>query len=310
VATKPKKNASYDLKAADRRRNMFIQIGLTAVVVVFAVALVLYIVMSGDKKPTGGEAKSIRVASSKLITKEGTTEPKAVVSLYEDFLCPVCGRFEQGFGNTITQLIESGAIAADYYMVAILDRPANQNYSSRAGAAAYCVADEDTTPDKQAFRRFHAAMYAQQPSETGSVFPTNAQLIETARQAGVVGKVPDCINSGRNVDMVDGLAGAAKVNATPTVRINGEDYQYSTPDALVAKIKEIVGDVPGLTTAPAAVVPPQVGGPGAVAPGSPGAPGVPTPAAGGAPEPIAPAAPGAPAAPVAPVPAAPGAPKP
>ena len=133
VATKPKKTASYDLKAADRRRNLLIQIGLTAVVVIFAVALVLYIVMSGDKKPTGGEAKAIRVASSKLITKEGTTEPKAVLSLYEDFLCPVCGRFEQQFGPTITQLIDSGAIAADYNMVAILDRPANQNYSSRAG---------------------------------------------------------------------------------------------------------------------------------------------------------------------------------
>jgi len=137
VATKPKKNASYDLKAADRRRNVMIQVGLTAIVVIFAVVLVLYIVMSGDKKPTGGEAKSIRVATSKVITKEGTTEPKAVVSMYEDFLCPVCGNFEQQFGPTISSLIDSGAIAADYYMVAILDRPQNQNYSSRAAAAAY-----------------------------------------------------------------------------------------------------------------------------------------------------------------------------
>jgi protein-disulfide isomerase len=266
VATKSKKTASYDLKAADRRRNLLIQIGLTAIVVVFAVALVLYIVMSGDKKPTGGEAKSIRVASSKLITKEGTTEPKAVLSLYEDFLCPLCGRFEQQFGPTVTQLIDSGAIAADYNMVAILSRPANQNYSSRAGAAAYCVADEDTTPDKQAFRRFHAALYAQQPSETGTTFPTDAQLIEVARQAGVVGKVPDCINSGRNVDMVNGLAAASNVNATPTIRINGEDYEFSTPDALVAKIKEIVGDVPGLVSAPAAADPTPPGGPPAAPP--------------------------------------------
>jgi protein-disulfide isomerase len=152
-------------------------------------------------------------------------------------------------------LINSGAIAADYYMVAILDRPANQNYSSRAGAAAYCVADEDTTADKEVFRRFHAAMYAQQPSETGTTFPTNQQLIETARQAGVVGKVPECINSGRNLDMVKGLAAATNVTGTPTVRINGEDYKFSTPDALVAKIKEIVGDIPGLTTAPAAAAP-------------------------------------------------------
>jgi protein-disulfide isomerase len=267
VATKPKKTASYDLKAADRRRNLLIQIGLTSVVVLFAVALVLYIVMSGDKKPVGGETKSIRVASSKLITKEDKN-PKVVLSMYEDFLCPVCGRFEQQFGPTISQLIDSGAIAVDYNMVAILSRPSNQNYSSRAGAAAYCVADEDTSPDKQVFRRFHAALYAQQPSETGTVFPTNTQLIEIARQAGVVGKVPDCINGGRYIALVDGLAAASNVNSTPTIRINGDDYTPTTPDALVAKVKEIVGDVPGLVTAPAAPVPTPPGGP---APGAPAA---------------------------------------
>ena len=123
MATKPKKNARYDLNAADRRRNLLIQIGLTSIVVLLGVGLVLYIVMGADKKPAAGEAKSIQVSSSKLITKEGTTEPKAVVSLYEDFLCPHCGDFEKTFGPTINQLIDSGAIAADYYMVAILDSP-------------------------------------------------------------------------------------------------------------------------------------------------------------------------------------------
>ncbi|TPG36857.1 DsbA family protein [Mycolicibacterium hodleri] len=267
MATKSKKTPSYDLKAADRRRNVMIQVGLTAIVVIFAVVLVVYIVTSGSSKPTGGEAKAIRVATSNVITKEGTTEPKAVVSLYEDFLCPVCGNFEQQFGPTISKLIDGGAIATDFYMVAILDRPSNQNYSSRAAAAAYCVADEDTTPDKQAFRRFHAAMYAQQPSETGTTFPTNAQLIETARQAGVAGGVADCINNARYLDMVDGLAAATSVTGTPTVRINGEDYKFSTPDALVAKIKEIVGDVPGLATAPAAPAPtPEPAAPAPAAP--------------------------------------------
>ena len=95
VATKPKNNARYDLKAADRKRNLFIQIGLTSVVVIFAVVLVLYIVMGADDKPTAGEAQPIRVTSTSLIKKEGTDEPKAVVSLYEDFLCPHCGAFEQ-----------------------------------------------------------------------------------------------------------------------------------------------------------------------------------------------------------------------
>ena len=64
-----------------------------------------------------------------------------------------------------------------------------------------------------------------------------------------MGSVPDCVNSGRNSEMVKGLAQAAKISATPTIRINGQDYAYTTPDALVAKVKEIVGNVPGLDTA-------------------------------------------------------------
>ena len=73
-------------------------------------------------------------------------------------------------------------------------------------------------------------------SAEGSPAPDNKALIETARQAGVVGTVPDCVNGGKNNEMVEGLAGAAKITATPTVRINGEDYKYTTPDALVAKV--------------------------------------------------------------------------
>jgi protein-disulfide isomerase len=245
-AAKPKRPASYDLNAAGRRRDLLIRVGLTAIVMLFAVVLVGYIVISHNKKTSGAE-RSVRVTSSKLITKDGSHDPKAVVTFYEDFLCPACGNFERGFGPTVSKLIDSGAIAADYYMVGLLSRPQNDDYSSRAGNAAYCVADESI----DAFRRFHTALYTAnvQPSETGTTFPDDARLIELAREAGVVGKVPDCIKAGKYTPMVDGLAAATGIHATPTVRINGQDYQWSTPQALVDKIKEIVGDVPGLDTA-------------------------------------------------------------
>jgi protein-disulfide isomerase len=237
----PKRRPRYDPKAAGHKRNLIIQISLTAFVVVFAVALVLYIV-SGDKKATFGEATTaVRVASSSVVTKDGSIEPKAVLSLYEDFQCPHCRDFEQAYGPTIGKMIDSGAVAVDYYMVAILNSPANQNYSTRAASAAYCVGDSDRTPTKDVFRRYHTALFAQQSPE-GSPAPDNAGLVETARQSGVApADINDCVNSGKYADMVNGLAAAAKINATPTVRINGEDYQFSTPDALVAKIKEIVG---------------------------------------------------------------------
>jgi protein-disulfide isomerase len=236
------------VKSATGKSGRLIQIGGTAFVVIFAVALVFYIVTSHHKKGgTTGEGDTVRVTSSKVVTQPGSSNPKAVVSFYEDFLCPACGNFERTFGPTVSKLVDIGAIAADYSMVSILDNAKNQNYSSRAAAAALCVADES----KDAFRRFHTALFSPdiQPNERGTSFPDNAKLIELAREAGVVGKVPDCINSGKYLSKVTGEAAAAHITATPTIKINGDNYEWSTPDALVAKIKGIVGEVPGIDTA-------------------------------------------------------------
>ncbi|MGB8389358.1 DsbA family protein [Mycobacterium sp.] len=250
MADKPKRPPRFDLKSAEGKSGRLVQIGGTAFVVIFAVLLVFYIVTSHHKKAgTAGAGDTVRVTSSKLVTQPGTGNPKAVVLFYEDFLCPACGNFERTFGPTVSRLIDAGAIEADYAMVSILDSARNQDYSSRAGAAALCVADESL----DAFRRFHSALYSAdiQPNERGTSFPDNARLIEIAREAGVVGKVPDCINSGKYLSRVTGEAAAAHITSTPTIKINGDDYEWSTPDALVAKVKSIVGDVPGIDTAAA-----------------------------------------------------------
>jgi protein-disulfide isomerase len=212
-----------------------------ACVLIASACSMLHKTGSTSTAPSVHAVKGIRVASSNLVTKPGSTEPKVVLSLYEDFLCPVCNRFEQTYGPTVNQLIDGGELAADYYMVAILDSSRSQNYSSRAGGAAYCVADADTASDKPTFRRFHAALYAQQPSETGSTFPTNAQIAGTARQAGAPDSAVDCIEQGTNTAMSAGAAEATNVTSTPTVRINGEDYEISTPDALASKVRELLG---------------------------------------------------------------------
>jgi hypothetical protein len=51
--------------------------------------------------------------------------------------------------------------------------------------------------------------------------------------------------------MVQGAAKVGNISSSPTIRINGEDYNVTTPDDLVTKIKGIVGDVPGLQAVPA-----------------------------------------------------------
>lgn len=243
MATNKKSNSRYDLNAQDRKRDLFVKIGLTAVVVAFAVGLVLYIVKNGEK---GGELRSVRLESSSLIKKEGTDEPKAVLSIYEDFQCPACRKFEKDFGPTVTKLIDSGAVAADYYLVSILDR-INGGYSSRAASAGYCVANEN----KDAFKRFKSALFEQQPEEGTGSGPDNARLIEVARQAGAAGEVPSCINSDTYVKTSKGLAAAAGVTSTPTIKLNGEDINPAKPEELVAKVMAIVGPVPALMPSPA-----------------------------------------------------------
>ena len=215
---------------------------VAATTVVLMMVVTADLLLCTDPAARAVDAKAIRVTSSNLITDPGTGQPSVVLSMYEDALCPYCRRFEHTFGATIDNLIDIGAVAADYYMVAILDRPGRRDYSSRAGAAAYCVADQST----DAFRRFKAALYANQPAETAASFPDNAALTNTARQAGAGDAAADCITNDTYTAMVAGMADATNVTHTPTVRINGQDYDLSTPDALVAKIKEIVGPVPGI----------------------------------------------------------------
>jgi protein-disulfide isomerase len=279
VATNKKSSPRYDLNAQDRKRDMAIRLGLTALVIFFAAAVVLYIVMTKDKKGAAGDVQAVRISSSALMKKDGGDEPKAVLSIYEDFQCPHCKDFEKTFGATINKLVESGAAAVDYYMVSILNKT-NAGYSGRAANAGYCVGDEN----KDAFVRFHSALFAQQPEEGSGSGPDNAALIETARQAGAGGGVADCVNHNRYSDMVKGLAPAAKITATPTIRLNGEDISPANPDDLIAKITSVVGPVSGLTPKPAGA-PESSPAPTSAAPSS------------AAPSSAASAAPAAPAAP-------------
>jgi protein-disulfide isomerase len=229
--------------ANNRRLRWLTQTAVTTVALMLA--LTADLMLSPYPMARAVDAKAIRVTSSNLITDPGTGQPTVVLSMYEDALCPYCRRFEHTFGATVDKLIDIGAVAADYYMVAILDRP-RRDYSSRAGAAAYCVADQSI----DAFRSFKTALYAHQPAETAPSFPDNAALIGTARQAGAGDAAADCINNDTYTAMVAGMAAATNVAHTPTVRINGQDYDLSTPDALVARIKEIVGPVPGIDAPP------------------------------------------------------------
>ena len=183
----PRRPPSYDLKAADRKRNLAIQIGLTAVVVIFAVALVLYIVMSADKKPHGRRVPSRSGWTSSNAHQEGgqPTNPRS---------CCRCTRISCA-RTAASSRSSSGRRCASSSTRCRRRRllHGRASWTARAtgllvarGGAAYCVADETT----EAFQRFHDALFLQQPSEGARVYPDNARLIEIARQAGAGGQRP------------------------------------------------------------------------------------------------------------------------
>jgi protein-disulfide isomerase len=202
-----------------------------------AVALVVCVASWHPTAAAAADTKAIRVSSGNVILDPTTHQPKAVLSLYEDFLCPACATFDKTFGPTIDNLIDTGKVAADYYLIAILDT-GQRDYSSRAGAAAYCVADQSIN----AFRAFRKNLLTDQPAERAATFPDNGQLISDAQQAGAP-NAANCINKGTYLSLVRGLAGATNTNSAPNVRINGVDFDTNkTPDDLVARVNQIVGN--------------------------------------------------------------------
>ena len=127
MADKPKRPPQFDVKSATGKSSRLFPIAAAAVVALLLVGVVYWAL--SHKKASTGAGDTVRVTSSKVVNQPGTSNPKAVVTFYEDFLCPACGNFERTFGPTVSRLIDIGAIAADYRMVSILDSQKNQNLS-------------------------------------------------------------------------------------------------------------------------------------------------------------------------------------
>ncbi len=237
-----------------KSRTGWVLFAVIAVLALVAAGVAAVIVLRHKNTPVGGVAetsssaadagptplRSIRLAAPNVVTKPGSSEPKVTLTVYEDFLCPFCGRFEQVYGPTISTLIADGQAAVDYTMVSILGRGDLKSYSVRAGAAAYCVADAGTA----AFQRFHAALFAHQPSEMADSYPSDDELVAQAKEAGAPDSVAECITGGKYRDMVNNAVKSAGINSTPTVLLNGTDIgdavlQNPDPQALLDQLKTV-----------------------------------------------------------------------
>jgi protein-disulfide isomerase len=161
----------------------------------------------------------------------GQANAPATVDIYLDFQCPVCRAYEQATGDTIDQLVASGAARVVYHPVAYLDRFSSTRYSSRSSAASGCAAAAGV------FVPFAKLLYANQPPENGDGL-TDQKLVELGAQAGAKGDFAACVADGRYARWsaaVTDAASRAGVTGTPTVLVNGVHVD-NTPEALRAAV--------------------------------------------------------------------------
>ena len=163
---------------ADKTRKVnWFAIWVSAAVVV-ALVLVAWLVVSlnsAAENPEPGQtpsASNIEVETGAILVGDGPDR----LDTFIDFMCPVCGQFEQVYGEEIQGLADDGTITLGIHPISILDsRSQGTEFSTRAANAMYCVAEADA----DAATPFMAAMFANQPTE-GVAGLTDDQLLEIA----------------------------------------------------------------------------------------------------------------------------------
>jgi protein-disulfide isomerase len=225
-------------RSARRRRTAVTRRGGPSPALVVAVVVVVVfaaVVGFGVYRASHGSAADANVQIPPGATASGVAvgPPDApTVDIYLDFQCPVCRVYEQQVGDTIDQLVASGAAHVVYHPVAFLDRFSSTQYSSRSSAASGCAAEAGVFP------QYAKLLYANQPPENGDGLP-DEQLIALGQQAGAGDGFAQCVSSNRYAGWTAGLTDEASrggINATPTVKVNGKEIEH-TADALKAAVQ-------------------------------------------------------------------------
>lgn len=140
----------------------------------------------------------------------------AHIQIWLDYQCPYCDQFETTNSDQMKQMMADGTATLEIHPVAILDSSTNNKYSTRAAAAASCVANYD--PDK--FFDINSALFANQPDESTGSGLTNAEMLKLFKDAGVESKqITDCVNNQTYAQFVTNRtkeAVASKQLANPT----------------------------------------------------------------------------------------------
>jgi protein-disulfide isomerase len=246
-------------KKGERRKRIGLQVAIAAVVIA-AVSIVWVAISSssnssnsastptnlifdgGIKLGTGLEAfTSDFTPTPAPAASEGAATPPNIV-VYIDYQCPICQAFEVPNSSQIKNWVNTGAATLEIHPLSFLDGRGTPNeYSSRAGNAAICVAEY--APNS--FFDYNSILFENQPAE-GTAGPSNDVLVEYLDKVQIPAseKLKSCI---KNKDfgpwlldhtskvLSTPIAGTDQtVDGTPYILVNGQRYTWKTGEELMS----------------------------------------------------------------------------
>lgn len=235
------------------RRNRWLLQGGIVIATLAIIATVVLVLTTSPKRAADGPANmlsdGIKISENFEALQTAGLRPSATpvpaapnaegvldIKIWVDYLCPLCGGFDQANEELIRSLVLDGAATVEYHPIAILDRlSSGTRYSSRAANAAACVANY--SPNE--FFAFNSLLFEHQPQQNSSGL-SDAALTELTRTAGVAkaSTIAACIRdqefklwveAATNRALSQPVAGSSldKIHGTPTVLVNGQQYQYT-----------------------------------------------------------------------------------
>ncbi|WEV63485.1 thioredoxin domain-containing protein [Bifidobacterium sp. ESL0732] len=195
-------DATTDSHHKKERRLRNIILTVTAVLVVVIITITSVTVWKNHKKAVDESSpqalqesyEQLQQVSSKPLnaTDKGGLRayPKAqynskapTVEVYEDFLCPYCGKLARQLEPTLNRMEKARQINLEFHVVNFLDTPETKQYSTRTASAVAYVSAHD--PEHTA--AFVSALFEPgfQPDEHHYKNVSNDQITAQALKAGV-----------------------------------------------------------------------------------------------------------------------------
>ncbi|MET8680674.1 thioredoxin domain-containing protein [Streptomyces sp. NPDC004647] len=231
-------------KGREKRKRMLL-VGVAAIAVLgIAAGVGVVVSRTGGKEEAAGPVVAPTGANGEdsLAIPVGRTDAPSTLTIYEDFRCPACAQFENGFRGTIDELRRAGQLRTEYHLVTIIDGNVGGRGSLNAANAAACAQDVGKFPE------YHDVLYKNQPPEQDDAFARKDYLIELASQVKglVTNTFKKCVNDGDHdgwVKKANSAFTSSSHQGTPTVLLNGKDVYADQQNPLTPdKLKKLVGD--------------------------------------------------------------------